>query len=360
MSGSLGSPQTLTETKDESKTGTQSGTNQVLTNLLNNALTNTGQTTAGTTVNGPLAAQTGNYEELWNAAKTALGLNQATGGYGGDFIAGATPTQLQGIEALKSAVPTITNAVGAAPLAVDQLKNVLSGMYLDPATNPWIKSVADTAVRRVQDPLMQNILPGITDQAIAQGAYGGARQDLSQERAVKDFDQAALDATSGIYAQNYATERGYQNAAASGGLQNAIQGVVNLSQAPGMVLSQAGELERGLNQLSLDNALARHQEALNAPWQGLTNYATILGSGGFGQSSTAGTSAGTSSTSGSTSGIQNTLSNMLTSLTGTTNTEKTNPNYESPFLQLLKAGLGVASGVAGIGGAQGFNLWGGK
>lgn len=361
MSGgldSLGAPKTLNESTTQNQSGTTAGSTNTILQSLMQGLSNMGSTTSGTSTSGPLEAQAGNYAELWNAAKLAQGANQATGAYGGDFIAGATDAQRQGIDLLKSSVPTIQNAVGAAPLAVDQLKDVVAGKYLDPATNPWIASVADAAVRRVQDPLMQNVLPGITDQAIAQGAYGGARQDLSQERAVKDFGQSALDATSGIYANNYATERGYQNAAASGGLQNAIQGVVSLSQQPGMVLSNAGELERGLNQLALDNALAKHTEALNAPWQGLTNYAGILGAGGFGTTTSSGATNTTQSSSQNTSSTQTAIQNLLQTMTGTKDTTKDNPNYESPFLQLLKAGIGLASGVAGIGGSQGFGLWG--
>jgi hypothetical protein len=290
------------------------------------------------------------YADLFARAQNALGQTQGQT-YGGDFVAQATPQFFQGVDMLNPAVARAQALQGQDQGAIDLLKATVGGQYLSPENNPFLKAAAANAVDRVREPLMNQVLPSISDQSIAQGAYGGARQDLAQGAAVRDFDRAALDASNQLYYQNYGAERQNQLAAAPA-LQSAIQSSINLAQQPAAIQLQIGDLLRGANQLTLDNAQQRFQESITAPWRGLAEAAGLYGAGGFGTTTTGSTGGTTGSSS------QTNLQNLINTLSGTTNTTKDNPNYESPFLQLLKAGVGVASGVAGIGGSQGFGLWG--
>jgi hypothetical protein len=346
MAGQLGPAKTLNESKTEDKTGTQSGQTQSLANFLTNAFGNQ------TTTNAPLAgAQGQGYNTLWNAAANAFQANQSTPAYGGNFVATAPEQFGWGVNLLDQAVERAKGLQGQDQGAIDLLKNTVGGQYLSPDSNPFLRGAADAAVGRVREQLTNQVLPGLADQSIAQGAYGGARQDLAQGAAVQDFDRAALEATNALYGGNYQFERGNQLASAPA-LQQALQQSVNFAQQPAQIRLNQAELIRGANQLALDNELAKYNYNQAAPWQGLSQFAGALGAGNFGTSTT--------SSSSGTSGQNNTtnLQNLINTLQGTTNTQKDNPNYESPFLQLLKSGLGVASGVAGIGGAQGFGLWG--
>ena len=79
--------------------------------------------------------------------------------------------------------------------------SMVRGDWLNPASNPYIKSVADAAISPVQDAFNKNKL-AVSDRAIAEGAYGGARQDLQQNKLVNDAAKTMGDITSGIYYNN--------------------------------------------------------------------------------------------------------------------------------------------------------------
>jgi hypothetical protein len=126
-----------------------------------------------------------------------------------------------------------------------------------------------------------------------------------------------------LYGNAYSQERQLQQNApallAAGG---------ELAKAPGMFQVMIDEMRRGGKQLGLDNALARHREAQTAPWYGLGEMSNILASAG------------------------------MRSTTGTQTAD--NPNYVDPVTNALKMALGAGAGVASIGGAGGFGLWGPK
>lgn len=212
------------------------------------------------------------YEDLYAKAQTALSNTNQTP-YTGELNAGPTATQRQALDLFKGVASTAGQ--GAAPtnqLAMD----TISGKYMDPNSNPYLKGAVQASIDPVYKMLTRNILPSLQDKSISQGAYGGSGYGVAQGLATSDFDQQALDMASKIYAGNYAQERGYQMQAPG------LFGAANqLALQPAQLLDQAGSQEQSWNQAADDSALQRYNINQAAPWSGLGEFAQILNGGGF-------------------------------------------------------------------------------
>lgn len=95
------------------------------------------------------------------------------------------------------------------------LNDTISGKYLNPANNPTLRGYVDAAINPLREGLSKTAL-SIGDASQLAGAYGGARQQVLSDEALRKFNQDALDATSKIYYTDYANERANQMAAGSG------------------------------------------------------------------------------------------------------------------------------------------------
>lgn len=274
-------------------------------------------------VSGPTDEQQPYYSDLWSKVSQAF---KNAWGYSGDYIATPTSWGQQGIDAWARAIPMMGQ--GAQDF-INMAQATARGDFLDPKSNPFLASAAQAMIRPVQQTLTEKALPNVKDAAIAAGAYGGARQDVQENQALRDFDTAALDSTSRLYASNYEAERQRQMMAG----QLLAQGY-DLAAMPGQFMLGIDEAQRGLNQLSINNTLAK----MYNPFTLANQAGGLFGLGGFGKQS--GTSSG--------------------GVSGTENVRKTNPNYEDPFTKALKIAIGGASAVATGGGNQGFGFWGGQ
>lgn len=232
-----------------------------------------GETKTKTTQeNSPWGPAQGYYKDLYKKAETAFEKTQANP-FEGDIWAGPNQTQRDAIGQVKAAAPGLS--AGADPLRKLAMSQ-LNGDWLSPAKNPHIRGVVDAALRPVQEGFDRNKL-AITDQAIAQGAYGGARQDLEQLKALEGYNRTAGDISSGVYAQNYANERGIQQNSGS------LLDQANLLALAGpTALAGAGAQEQAWDQGALDAALKQWQMQQGHNWAGMSEFADVLGSGGFG------------------------------------------------------------------------------
>jgi hypothetical protein len=271
--------------------------------------------------NAPWAPAQPYFLDLYKNAQDAFGAttkNPFTGDFlaqtGQDFAAGTGMMR----DALTAGAPTTAAGAGA----VNQLGLATArGDFLRPDSNPFLAAMGEAATRPLYDQFTNVINPAITDQAIAQGAYGGSGQDISQERAAAGTARAAGDTLAGLYGNAYAQERQLQ--------QNApalLSAGHELGLMPGRGMIALDEMIRQSNQLGLDNQRQRFMEEKQAPWYGLGELSQILTAGGF----------------------------RTTNTTAT----KDNPNYVDPFTNALKIGLGGASTIASLGGMGGFGLWG--
>lgn len=86
------------------------------------------------------------------------------------------------------------------------VNDTIGGKYLDPANNPTLKGYVDAAINPLRDSLAATSLK-IGDASQLAGAYGGSRQQVLSDQALKDFNTQATDAASKIYYTDYNTER---------------------------------------------------------------------------------------------------------------------------------------------------------
>lgn len=329
-------------------------------------------TTTTEATKGPLPQQMPFYQDLWNKASEAL---NATNGqtYGGEYLAPVSDTSRQGVDMMKSQVASMGTGVDQMrDLAMKTLNGGFLGgnpqvqggvqgyntnwaadnnSFQQIGNTPGLDAVIQAALRPLNQQFTQTVLPGITDQSIAQGAYGGSRQDVSQERAAQNLATASGDVSAGLAYKDYSDQltralqawttsqtlganvaQGDANRAAglaTGQLsadtsswnaererQGQAGGILQLANtlglAPGTLMLGLGQQEEAFAQNPINNALAKFQGNQAGQWYGLGDMANILASGNF----------------------------------GTTNATSTgpNPNYETSGAQTLK----MLSGGAGM------------
>lgn len=236
-----------------------------------------GKPATTTTTSEPNSMQKPGYKLLYEKAKEAFKHSQASAGYDGDFIAGPTAAQVDANQQIIDQSGFLS--AGADPLQTLALQQI-NGDFLHPDTNPFIRDVVDASLRPVQQGFDTNRL-AINDKAIAQGAYGGSRQDLQELMALQDYTTTAGDISSNIYAGNYANERQIQQNSG-----NLLDQANLLKLAGPTAMAGAGAQQQGWDQAALDNAIARYKEMMGSEWAGTSEYANILGSGGFGSQTT--------------------------------------------------------------------------
>ena len=217
--------------------------------------TKTTQTASGTSNATPWNAD--QLTSLYNTAGQVYGKTQQTAApYYADAAASAHAAGQQmgqGVDPLRG-------------LATDQI----NGKYLDAASNPYLQSAIGAAIDPLHKILMTKTLPGITDQSIAHGAYGGTRNAVAQDIAVNDFNTQAGDISARMAGENYANERAIQQG--SGALLGQADA---LSLAP----SQADALAGQLSEQGLSAGLAQLMAALGVGPQAVNTTTTGTQSG---------------------------------------------------------------------------------
>lgn len=137
--------------------------------------------------------------------------------------------------------------------------------------NPAVEGQIDAVQRRLNQNLSENIMPGITNNAIAAGQYGGDRQGVVQGQAIGRTQEALGDAAANIYGDAY-----------DSGLQAQYRAMAFAPQAmaaqmaPFDVVGGVGEYKRGEKELALQEAMNRYQYDGQRDVQNLQNYMNLL------------------------------------------------------------------------------------
>lgn len=210
--------------------------------------------------------------DLYETGKGALDATQGKL-FGGDFVTPANATQRSVPGMLTSVAPGLS--AGAVPLR-DMATRIASGEFLDPNNQ-----ILQNAIKAVNDPLRlslhNQVIPGITDAAMKGGAYGGTGQTLLENQAVSDWTRNSLN-NSSTMTLDWLNQR-FGDIFKSPDLFKTAN---TLDLAPATVTGQAGDYERGLDDFDTQDALARYQNELQAPWYGIDDFTRLLVSGGFG------------------------------------------------------------------------------
>lgn len=268
-----------------------------------------------------------------DAAMKAFNLTN-NNAYNGQYLAGPNDVQTQAAQnALTKAPGFDAGASEVRNLALD----TISGNYLTPESNPALKGAMEAAWAPIQRDLTNTILPGINDKAIAEGAWGGARQDIQQNLAVADAIGRGSEATSKIAYDNYTKERANQLSAAT-----LLPQANQLDLQPSQVQSTVGGVMQGWDQLALDEAFQHYSDSQNAPWFGIDKLASVSNP----LAQTYGTTTGTSSVTPSTpsfnplsGGIQGGLGGLSTMAT----LASVIPGLQPFTMPLMLAGLAGGS-----------------
>lgn len=309
-----------------------------------------------TIVNEPWSEAKPYYSDLYQKAQNAFNNSKP---YSGEVYAGPNATQTGALQGVKDAagnwgtqadatraVQPVVQAQGNAWAGLqpqyantagiisglggdmtygqDQTRaladKTISGQFMDPNSNPYLKGAVDAAQRETFQNLGE-MLPQLAGGQQLNGTYGGDRSGLVMSRAIQDALVQANDQANQIYYGNYAQERANQMAAPGlygsanqlgqqsigsilQGLNTQTQGVglgdqqiqsllqslqlgqqANQTQLEGQqITGQAGDQQQQWDQAALDAAIKKWQMGTDFPWQELGNFSSILNGGGFNSS----------------------------------------------------------------------------
>lgn len=235
-------------------------------------------------------------------------------GFSGQLVAAPTTAQTQAIQQQKDIAAGLSGSgfgSTAANLADTQANKVLSGAYTAPASNVYqganinTDALIESALQPLLRNLQTNVIPQVQSQAIAQGAYGSDRADLTLAGNIYDqFTKPAADLSAQLaYGEAVRQDtQGFENFIAN---QQLFPELFKIEQAaaltspelanygvqqqllPSQLLAGAGQQEQLFNQDALDEAYQQYILSTQTPFAGLDQYAGILGGIPFGGVSTA-------------------------------------------------------------------------
>lgn len=326
-------PKPATQSGTSNQTTDMTGWQEAISNMVNNS-----QGQSASTWNPTLNPYV---DRMLQTATRSLELSPGYAGldspqFQGQLYAGPTANQQAGIQSMVQAA----GQLGQGNEAVRQLGlDTISGKYLSPDSNPFIKGAYEAAVRPITQQLQRQIIPGISDAAQGSGAYGGARQGIMEGTAAADWAKASGDIGANMYFNNYNNERNRQMQAPT-----LLSAADAMALAPSQALLAAGTAEQGWQQGQLNANRQEYINKANDLWGPLQNYQNIIGSLlGFGTTNTQGTntSAGTNTVNSTQHGTQ------AGTQTGT---------YTAPGQSGFGGALSGALGGASAGGM--FGPWG--
>jgi hypothetical protein len=211
--------------------------------------------------------------------------------YGGQTYVSPSETTQTGLQALEARAtqgnPLLSSAQG-------QLQNTISGGFLQ--GNPFFQGAFQPAAQAAQSRFEQT-LGDVGSAASKAGRYGGGAMQTLEDRASGQFAKSLADTAGQLAYQNYAQERGMQQAATMAAPQMAQADYQDIQN-----MLRAGQAREGYTGAAQQADMAKFNFLQGQPQQNLQNYLSLVyGSplGKVGQS--------TSSGAADTSNLQNLL-----------------------------------------------------
>ena len=236
----------------------------------------------------------GDYEDVLQKYSTTA-LQQAEDvanlgyqGYGGERVAGFSPTELAGRERAAE-LAQLGLGMPQVEQAADIAAQAAQFSYRDPALvqeymNPFLQGALDPTLRAIREQQTQT-LQGLGSQAQAAGAFGGSRQGVVEAQALGQFGQQMGDVIGTGYAQAFdratrlmSDEQANQLAGASA-LSQAANQLRSVGYADADVLRTLGAEERGLTQSGMEADYNEYLRSQAFPYQSLQARLSPLGYG---------------------------------------------------------------------------------
>jgi len=152
--------------------------------------------------------------------------------------------------------PELQKTIGSTQQALQSALDPQAAM-----DNPYLQQAMQSAIRPLTQNYQENVLSGITDQAVQAGQSGSNRQGIAEGIAARGYMDQVGDITNQMSYQNYGDAMARQQAAI-----NQSQGVANLGMMPASVYQQGQQMPW--------ESLTRYQQAIGAP----TTLGTSTGS----------------------------------------------------------------------------------
>lgn len=239
-----------------------------------------GSTGSTTTQSGPPKEYKPFIKKVMTSASTAFDQTPKTP-YTGPWFADPNQTQKNSVASAVAAAPGMDDGVAGIRGYADDL---ISGKYLTPDSNPYVKGMAEAATRGATDNFNRSILPQLDSAAISQGAYGGARNGIAAGTLAGETDKNVRDTYANIYGNNYQMERSYQDNASR------LYGQANqLALAPAQTLGAAGDEMYKWDDNKVKEALAKWNELKTAPWNGISQFSQAIAGQPIGSTGTTST-----------------------------------------------------------------------
>ena len=188
-------------------------------------------------------------------------LNQQTAGF--------TPGQQEGLANISTTAAGQQDVAGAG---VGEVTDTLSGKFLSPDSNPYLKQTYDAAARNVTDTYRNATAPGLMADAQRAGAFGGSAYGQATDSARYGLGENLSNLATDIYGGNYQAERQRQ-AAAPGQLSGALQ----TAYLPGQEQLGAGTVGQQQQQTELDTQFQNAMRGDQYKWGQLENVGSVLG-----------------------------------------------------------------------------------
>ena len=191
-----------------------------------------------------------------------------------------TETALTQMEQLAgAAAPFYQEAQRGVTAGLEGLRRTAEGSFL--GGSPYQQAMIEAATRPLTQQFTEEVMPGIQSTFSRAGRLGSGAQGAVTGRATEGFTRALGDVTSQIAAQDYARERGFQEAATRDVISQAGQlgNVFSSFLAPSQALGQVGAQREAIAGQPLAESMRRFEYTQNLPQQQFANYmASIYGS----------------------------------------------------------------------------------
>ncbi len=211
-------------------------------------------------------------QRIFDLANTAEGA-VPTSPFQGPFTAAANPLQFEGLGLSEEAIRGFLPEPGEAGFGQSTRRfgeDLLSGRFLDPATNPALQGLVAANIRPIEQRRDQ-VVSELGLGAERFGATGGARQILAESQIESDAANLIGDTRANVLGENFARERNLQLLG-----PQFLQRSLALEAAPGQALSQLGGQRRALDQISVQEGLAQRNEQVTAPFNFINQLVAAL------------------------------------------------------------------------------------
>jgi len=186
-------------------------------------------------------------------------------------------TQMEQLAALSQ--PYYEQAQSGVMTGLTGLEQTAAGGFLQ--GSPYREQLIEAATRPLTQQFTEQVIPGIQSTFSQAGRLGSGAQAAVTGRATEGFTRALGDVTANIAAQDYARERGFQEAATRDVLRGAGQlgDIYSSFLAPSQTLAGVGAQREAIAAQPLQESMQRFEYAQQLPYSQLSGYlSSIYGS----------------------------------------------------------------------------------